>query len=68
MTPTDSLRWVRSSYSSHENDNCVEWAPEHALVHRVIPVRDSKTPDAHRLMFGPDAWSAFIGTLKDTPL
>jgi len=53
-------QWVKSSYSSAEGGNCVEWSPAHACAHGTVPVRDSKDPDGPALMFEPAAWSAFV--------
>ncbi|MEU2562263.1 DUF397 domain-containing protein [Streptomyces longispororuber] len=55
-----SARWQRSSYSNQDGGNCIEWAPEHAAVHGVVPVRDSKRPGGPRLTITPAAWSAFV--------
>ncbi|MEX2970481.1 DUF397 domain-containing protein [Streptomyces sp. C184] len=52
--------WVKSSYSSQDGGNCLEWSPAHAGTHGTVPVRDSKTPEGPALMFEPAAWSAFV--------
>lgn len=52
--------WVKSSYSSQDGGNCVEWSPAHAGAHGTVPVRDSKDPNGPALMFGPATWSAFV--------
>ncbi|CAM5333774.1 hypothetical protein SCYAM73S_00256 [Streptomyces cyaneofuscatus] len=36
--------WVRSSYSSQDGGNCVEWCPSVAAETGIVPVRDSKVP------------------------
>lgn len=51
--------WFKSSYSSG-NNNCVETA----RIPNIVPVRDSKDPQGPALTFSPDAWSAFIGSVK----
>ncbi|MEV0275443.1 DUF397 domain-containing protein [Streptomyces sp. NPDC050610] len=56
VTPTE---WVRSSHSGPEGGQCVEWAPS-AVVHGVVPVRDSKDPCGPVLAVSPAAWAAFI--------
>ncbi|MFB7556659.1 DUF397 domain-containing protein [Streptomyces brevispora] len=38
--------------------NCVEVSDSFPAL---VPVRDSKTPDGPALVFGPSAWSAFVG-------
>ncbi|MFI9462621.1 DUF397 domain-containing protein [Streptomyces xiamenensis] len=53
------MTWRASSYSGGQGD-CVEIAdgtPGH------IPVRDSKRPAGPVLVFGRDAWRAFVGRL-----
>ncbi|MGW1377083.1 DUF397 domain-containing protein [Streptomyces sp. NPDC002446] len=53
--------WRKSSYSDGGDDNCIEIAEG---VAATIPVRDSKNPAGPALLFPPDAWSAFIRTVK----
>ncbi|MGW0787435.1 DUF397 domain-containing protein [Streptomyces sp. NPDC002911] len=53
--------WRKSSYSNTQGGDCVEVADGFP---RALPVRDSKVPHGPTLMFGPDAWSAFIGEVK----
>ncbi|WP_172384893.1 DUF397 domain-containing protein [Streptomyces sp. MNP-20] len=55
------IAWVKSSYSSGDGGQCVEWAPAYAAAHGVVPVRDSKTPGGPILAVSPGAWSAFVG-------
>ncbi|MFI2030320.1 DUF397 domain-containing protein [Streptomyces buecherae] len=57
-------RWVKSSYSGAQGGQCVEWAPDHAAIARVVPVRDSKDPHGPTLTFQPAAWTAFITSIK----
>ncbi|MFJ6569958.1 DUF397 domain-containing protein [Streptomyces sp. NPDC091292] len=64
MTPRGSVNWVRSSYSSQDGGNCVEWAPTHAQNHGVVPIRDSKTPYASHLTFSAPSWSTFVQGIK----
>ncbi|WP_006602172.1 DUF397 domain-containing protein [Streptomyces auratus] len=52
--------WVKSSYSSQDGGDCLEWSPAHAGAHGTVPVRDSKDPNGPALMFEPAAWSAFV--------
>ncbi|MBV7254705.1 DUF397 domain-containing protein [Streptomyces sp. S-2] len=36
--------WTKSSYSSQDGGDCVEWAPSVALATGTVPVRDGKAP------------------------
>lgn len=51
--------WHRSSHSTAAN-NCVETA---ALRSGRLAVRDSKDPRGPALLFGPAAWTRFLGTV-----
>ncbi|MEO3743373.1 DUF397 domain-containing protein [Plantactinospora sp. B5E13] len=53
-------RWRKSSRSSGNGGNCVEVADN--LPH-IVGVRDSKDPSGPALVFAPDAWRAFVGTV-----
>ncbi|OIJ97760.1 DUF397 domain-containing protein [Streptomyces sp. MUSC 14] len=52
--------WQKSSYSSG-NGQCVEVADGFI---GIVPVRDSKTPEAPCLVFEADAWTSFMRTVK----
>jgi hypothetical protein len=54
-----AAKWRKSSYSGSGN-NCVEVAE----VADARAVRDSKNPDGGHLIFGADAWHAFITDVK----
>lgn len=56
MTTVTGLRWVKSSYSGTEGDNCVEVAE----VGVGVLVRDSKDVRRPHVCVEPDAWSAFV--------
>lgn len=60
------VKWVKSSFSGNGGDNCLEWAPAHAPTTRLVPVRDSKTPEGPFLLLTPAAWSAFVGFAAGT--
>jgi hypothetical protein len=60
-----SLVWIKSTYSGGEGGNCIEWAPTYASANGLVPVRDSKTPEGPSLGFTPDAWTAFVGAVRD---
>ncbi|WP_372410416.1 DUF397 domain-containing protein [Streptomyces luteireticuli] len=51
--------WVKSSYSSGQGGQCVEWAPSRA-THGAIPIRDSKRPQGPSLTFSSPSWRSFI--------
>ncbi|MFE2941317.1 DUF397 domain-containing protein [Streptomyces sp. NPDC059255] len=51
--------WMKSSYSSGQGGECVEFAPNLAPS-GVIPVRDSKAPTGPVLTLTPVAWSDFV--------
>lgn len=55
---TTAPTWVKSSYSSGDDPDCVEVAiaPTGATVH----IRDSKNRDGAQLAFTDDVWSAFV--------
>ncbi|MET7801922.1 DUF397 domain-containing protein [Streptomyces decoyicus] len=61
MTTASDLagaEWHKSSYSDGGANNCVEIADGFP---GVVPVRDSKNPAGHVLLFPAAAWSAFVG-------
>lgn len=55
------LRWVKSSHSPSDSNDCVEVAVTSAAVH----VRDSTRPDGPRLRLAPTAWAAFLTRAAD---
>jgi hypothetical protein len=57
----DNLTWVKSSYSSGSNDNCVEVA---ALPGGGLAVRDSKDTKGPVLDFTASEWRAFVRGVK----
>ncbi|MBV7648924.1 DUF397 domain-containing protein [Streptomyces albidoflavus] len=58
------LAWVKSSYSSADGGNCVEWVPSVALATDAVPVRDSKDTSIPGIVVSGSAWSTFVGSLK----
>jgi Domain of unknown function (DUF397) len=52
--------WRKSSWSAN-NGNCVEVA---RLVGGRVGVRDSKDAQGPVLAFSPDAWRAFVGSIR----
>jgi hypothetical protein len=53
--------WRKSSYSDHNGGDCIEIA---LGIPGVVPVRDSKDSSGPALVFGADAWSAFVAGVK----
>ncbi|MFD5751327.1 DUF397 domain-containing protein [Streptomyces sp. NPDC127033] len=51
--------WKKSSYSSGQGGECVEFAPDLAPS-GVVPVRDSKAPTGPVLLLAPSVWSDFV--------
>ncbi|WP_435604296.1 DUF397 domain-containing protein [Streptomyces sp. bgisy130] len=56
---TDSLRWVKSSYSNN-GGQCIEWAPEHAAATGEFKVRDSKNPSGPHLTLTRGAFAGLV--------
>ncbi|WP_445394721.1 DUF397 domain-containing protein [Streptomyces sp. LE64] len=63
MKATESVGWVRSSYSG-SGGTCVEWAPGGAAVTGAVPVRDSKVPVGPVLSFPVAAFSSFVAGVR----
>lgn len=65
MASTDfelsTAHWRKSSYSNGDGGDCVEVAPG---LPRIVPVRDSKTPEGPVLLFSAATWSAFVTDVK----
>ncbi|MEU5657120.1 DUF397 domain-containing protein [Streptomyces sp. NPDC047737] len=57
MPSVPETAWLKSSYSSGEGGECVEFAAGAAHVH----VRDSKHASGPVLTVGPEAWAGFVG-------
>ncbi|MFD5392587.1 DUF397 domain-containing protein [Streptomyces sp. NPDC127074] len=67
-------QWIKSSYSSNDEPDCVEVAwikssycasnsndcVEIAPTSSTIHIRDSKNPDGPQLAVTPTAWTAFV--------
>ena len=56
-----SVKWRKSSYSDN-GGNCIETAA--GFIPGVVPVRDSKDPSGPALVFGVDAFTAFVDAVK----
>ncbi|MEU7188513.1 DUF397 domain-containing protein [Streptomyces sp. NPDC045470] len=64
MSPNLPLPWAKSSHSSPDGGNCVEWSPSTAEATGIVPVRDSKAPDGPVLAFPAAAFAAFVVGVK----
>ncbi|MFF3273238.1 DUF397 domain-containing protein [Streptomyces chrestomyceticus] len=64
MKPYLPLPWVKSTHSSQDGGNCLEWAPASGTATGAIPVRDSKTPDGPTLTIPSAAFAEFIAGVK----
>jgi hypothetical protein len=62
MTDLSTAPWRKSSYSDDNGGNCIEAAP--GFIPGAVPVRDSKDPHGPALIFGADAFSAFVTAVK----
>ncbi len=56
-----ATHWRKASYSGGSGGNCIEVAPG---LPGVVPVRDSKDPNGPALLFSPDAFAAFVSSIK----
>ncbi|MFD7661713.1 DUF397 domain-containing protein [Streptomyces sp. NPDC059788] len=61
ISPT---RWVKSSHSSPDGGNCLEWSPTSGIATGTVPVRDSKNPHGPTLTFPSTAFADFIAGVK----
>ncbi|MFE2745869.1 DUF397 domain-containing protein [Streptomyces scopuliridis] len=52
-------QWEKSSYSSQQGGECVEFA-RNLVPSGIVPVRDSKTPTGPVLLLTPTAWNDFV--------
>ncbi|MFE9889053.1 DUF397 domain-containing protein [Streptomyces scopuliridis] len=52
-------QWEKSSYSSQQEGQCVEFA-RNLATSGIVPVRDSKTPAGPVLLLAPTAWNDFV--------
>ncbi|MFG3495044.1 DUF397 domain-containing protein [Streptomyces sp. NPDC047928] len=53
--------WRKSSYSGGSSGDCLE-VNDACTGH--VPVRDSKNPTGPAVVFGPSAWTSFVGAVK----
>ncbi|MFH9423693.1 DUF397 domain-containing protein [Streptomyces sp. NPDC017529] len=57
-------QWVKSSHSSQDGGNCLEWSPSAAETTGTVPVRDSKDPQGPVLALPADSFAEFIAGVK----
>ncbi|MFJ1645427.1 DUF397 domain-containing protein [Streptomyces sp. NPDC088258] len=55
-----SAQWEKSSHSSGEEGQCVEFARNLAATSGIVPVRDSKAPTGPALTLTATAWTDFV--------
>ncbi|MQS06563.1 DUF397 domain-containing protein [Streptomyces alkaliphilus] len=67
-TDFDAAAWVRSSHSTSDGGQCLEWMPRRAADLRPVPVRDSKHPEGPVLLFGASEWTGFVTALENGDL
>ncbi|NEA40204.1 DUF397 domain-containing protein [Streptomyces sp. SID11385] len=60
---TTKPKWRTSSYSG-QGGACVAVATNLAPLTGTVPVRDSKRPEGDVLAFGRDAFTAFLGAVR----
>jgi hypothetical protein len=58
-----AAEWVKSSYSTGDGGQCVEFSLSHARS-GAVPVRDSKVHTGDVLVFAPTGWSGFVEAVK----
>ena len=56
--------WVKSSYSTSEGGECVEWAPAYVRARGVVPVRDSKSQAGPAVLIPHGQWTGFVTAVK----
>ncbi|KPI08885.1 protein of unknown function DUF397 [Actinobacteria bacterium OK074] len=62
--PRTITQWVKSTYSGGEGGNCIEWAPEYASAHGVVPLRDSKNPGGPTLTLSPAGFAGLVALAR----
>jgi hypothetical protein len=56
-----ALSWRKSTHSNQDGGACVEVSDD---IPALIPVRDSKQPNAAHLAFATASWTTFVDMLK----
>ncbi|MCC3769611.1 DUF397 domain-containing protein [Streptomyces sp. UNOC14_S4] len=57
--------WAKSSYSSGQGGQCLEWPSQTTPQHTPLPIRDSKHPQGPALTFPAHTWSSFVEALAE---
>ncbi|MFE9659284.1 DUF397 domain-containing protein [Streptomyces sp. NPDC005955] len=63
-TTCEIAGWVKSTHSAPNGGQCVEWAPEFASAHGVVPVRDSKVPGGPVLRVSERSWAGLVALAR----
>ncbi|MFE5858636.1 DUF397 domain-containing protein [Streptomyces sp. NPDC056500] len=58
--------WAKSTHSSGDGGQCIEWSPSFAVAHGVVPVRDSKAPAGPVLMVSPRSWAGLVAIARSS--
>lgn len=59
----ERIEWIKSSYSQGDGGECLEFSRS-CRAEGLVPVRDSKVPEGSRLVFGGEAWRAFLADVR----
>jgi hypothetical protein len=59
--------WVKSSYSTSDGGECVEFSPSFVRS-GLVPVRDSKDVHGPALAFPSGGWTGFLSALRSGDL
>ncbi|MFD9633236.1 DUF397 domain-containing protein [Streptomyces violascens] len=57
----EDFRQAASTYRGGTSGECLEFSDSCTAC---IPVQDSKNPAGPAVVFGPEAWGAFVGAVK----
>lgn len=60
------LRWVKSTYSSGDGGQCVEWAPDHAQATGEFMIRDSKNLGGPHLSLSREGFAGLVAFARSS--
>lgn len=63
MVDLSGATWRKSTRSGN-GGNCVQFTDSLLHEQAIVGVRDSKDPTGPAMAFGPDAWQAFVSSIK----